>query len=44
MTIKLDIPIAKKYLAALHRKFDKNNNGTIEFEEFVNFIIHDPYP
>lgn len=44
MTIKLEVPIAKKYLSALHRKFDKNGNGLIEFDEFLNFIIYEPYP
>lgn len=44
MMIKLEIPIQKKYLAAVFRHFDLNNNGLIEFEEFLNYIINNPYP
>lgn len=44
MMIKLEIPIQKKYLGAVFRHFDINNNGLIEFEEFLNYIINNPYP
>lgn len=44
MMIKLEIPIQKKFLAAVFRHFDTNNNGLIEFEEFLNYIINNPYP
>ena len=35
--------VERRYLSALLKKFDRNGNGVIEFEEFVNFIINDPY-
>lgn len=35
--------VERKYLTALLNKFDRNGNGVIEFDEFVNFIINDPY-
>jgi len=44
MTIKLEVPISMKYLQPIFEIFDKNRNGTIEFEEFVNYIVNDPYP
>ena len=44
MMIKLEIPIHKKYLGAVFNKFDANKNGVIEFEEFINYIINNPYP
>lgn len=44
MTIKLEIPIHKKYLHPLLKKFDRNNSGYVEFDEFSYFITYDPYP
>ncbi len=44
MMIKLEIPIARKYLNALFSKFDTNKNGYIEYQEFANYILNDPYP
>jgi len=44
MMIKLEIPIHKKYLGAVFNKFDVNGNGVIEFDEFLNYIINNPYP
>ena len=35
--------VDRKYIQALLAKFDRNKNGVIEFDEFVNFIINDPY-
>lgn len=43
MLIKLEIAVHRKYLSAIFRRFDQNNNGYIEFEEFVNYLINDPY-
>jgi len=43
LLVKLQISVERRYLSALLKKFDNNNNGVIEFEEFVNFLINDPY-
>lgn len=43
MLVKLQISVENKYLSALLKKFDRNGNGVIEFEEFCEFIIKDPY-
>ena len=43
LLVRLQISVERKYLTALLNKFDRNGNGVIEFDEFVNFIIHDPY-
>ena len=43
LLVRLQISVERRYLTALLNKFDRNGNGVIEFEEFVNFIINDPY-
>jgi len=43
MMAKLELSVERKFLNALFKKFDKNGNGVIEFEEFVDYIIHNPY-
>lgn len=43
LLVRLQISVERRYLSALLKKFDRNGNGVIEFEEFVNFIINDPY-
>jgi len=44
MLSKLDFPMQKKYLLSLFRKFDSNNSGYIEFAEFCQYVLHNPYP
>ncbi|KAL4453685.1 hypothetical protein ABPG74_009581 [Tetrahymena malaccensis] len=44
MLIKLEIPIQKRYLNAVFSQLDRNHSGVIEFEEFVYYIVNDPYP
>jgi len=44
MMIKLEIPINRRYLGEVFSKFDRNGSGYIEFNEFVNYIVNDPYP
>lgn len=34
--------LAKKEVDQMFRKIDKNNNGTLEYEEFVNLMFLDP--
>ncbi len=43
MLAKLQISCERKYVTALLKKFDANGNGTIEFEEFCDFLIKNPY-
>ena len=39
MLTKLNIACEDKYINALMKEFDSNNNGTIEFEEFVTKLV-----
>ena len=43
LLVRLQMSVERRYLSALLKKFDRNGNGVIEFEEFVNFIINDPF-
>jgi Ca2+-binding EF-hand superfamily protein len=43
MFAKLEICCERKYLMGVFKKIDADNSGTIEFEEFANFVINDPY-
>ena len=43
MLAKLGISCERKYITALFKRFDANDNGLIEFEEFCNYVIHNPY-
>lgn len=43
LCVKLGITFEKKYLVALFKKFDSNNSGNIEFEEFCSFITYGIY-
>jgi len=41
--VRLQMSVDRRFLTALLKKFDRNGNGVIEFEEFSNFLINDPY-
>ena len=43
MMAKLQISVERKYLSGIMKVIDSDNNGAIEFNEFLNFIIMDPY-
>lgn len=43
MLIKLQIRCERPFLDKLVCQFDRNQNGVIEFEEFLYFIIHNTY-
>mmetsp|Transcript_21706 Transcript_21706/g.20811 ORF Transcript_21706/g.20811 Transcript_21706/m.20811 type:complete len:123 (+) Transcript_21706:566-934(+) len=43
MLAKLQISCERKYVTALLKKFDANKNGMVEFEEFCEFVIGNPY-
>jgi len=44
MMIRLETPINSNYLAAVFAYIDKNKSGYIEFEEFVNLVVNNPFP
>ena len=43
MLAKLQISVERKYLSGIMKEVDSDNNGAIEFNEFLNFIIMNPY-
>lgn len=43
MLAQLQISCERKYISALLKKMDNNNNGVVEFEEFVKFVIHNNF-
>lgn len=43
MLAKLGIQVERKYIEAMLKKLDTNHNGMIEFEEFANMVLYDPY-
>lgn len=43
MLEKLDITTSDPYLEALMKCIDLNGSGTIEFEEFIHFVVQDRY-
>lgn len=43
MMASLKLSCERKYLTAILKVIDTNNSGAIEFEEFLNYIINDPY-
>lgn len=43
MLAKLEISVERKYINGIMKHIDADNNGAIEFNEFLNFIIMDPY-
>ena len=40
---KLGVAVNEKELLALMREMDSNNSGVIEFEEFCQFMVLDPW-
>jgi Ca2+-binding EF-hand superfamily protein len=43
MLAKLGISVERKYINAMMRELDTNKTGMLEFEEFANFLLYDPY-
>jgi Ca2+-binding EF-hand superfamily protein len=43
MVAKLEISVERKYINGLMKKFDTNNTSMIEFDEFINILVNDPY-
>ena len=43
MLARLEISVERKFLTALIAALDTNGSGAIEFAEFKDFIIYDPY-
>lgn len=43
MVASLKISAERKFLSSLMKLMDTNCNGAIDLDEFINFIINDPY-
>jgi Ca2+-binding EF-hand superfamily protein len=43
MLTKLNLAAPDKYLEALLLKFDRNGNGVVEFDEFLQYVVYDRY-
>lgn len=43
MLAKLSLSVERKYIMAMLNKLDTNGSGVLEFEEFTNMILYDPY-
>lgn len=43
MLRRIQIRVPAPYVEALLRKFDRNGNGVVEFEEMLSFLTHSPY-
>ena len=43
MLAKIGINVDRKYIQAMFNQIDRNANGTVEFEEFANVVIYNPY-
>jgi Ca2+-binding EF-hand superfamily protein len=43
MLIKLQVVVDTRYLDALLKRFDRRGDGWIEFEEFVGYLMENPY-
>ena len=43
LLVRIEMPIHYTHLASIFSHIDKNKSGFIEFEEFVYFLINDPY-
>jgi Ca2+-binding protein (EF-Hand superfamily) len=44
MMVRLEAPLNPNYLAAVFSYIDKNKSGYVEFEEFVNLVVNNPFP
>jgi len=43
LLMKLQMKVPAAYLEALLKKFDRNGNGVVEFEEFLSYLTACPY-
>lgn len=43
MLAKLGISAERKYISSMIKFLDTNQTGMVEFEEFANFLLYDPY-
>jgi Ca2+-binding EF-hand superfamily protein len=43
MLAKLGILVDRKFIVGMMKKLDTNGTSVIEFEEFANLIVNDPY-
>jgi Ca2+-binding EF-hand superfamily protein len=43
MLAKLGISVERKFVNGLMKVLGTNKTGTLEFEEFATFLLHNPY-
>lgn len=43
MLIKIQVVVDQCYLDALLKRFDRRGDGVIEFEEFIGYVMENPY-
>ncbi len=43
MLLQMEIPVHKKYLVEIIKKFDTSGNNSIEFGQFLNHVLYNPY-
>ena len=43
MLLQMEIPVHKKYLVRIIKKFDTSGNNSIEFGQFLNHVLYNPY-
>lgn len=43
MIANLKLSCERKFLYGIFKLIDTNNSGGIEFEEFLNYLVNDPY-
>ena len=43
MLAKLGIIVDRTYIEAMFKALDGNGNGVIEFNEFANLVLYNPY-
>lgn len=43
LLLRLDLPLARRYVSGLFSLFDKNRTGWVEFEEVESYILYESF-